>query len=196
MDQQPMPSQWQRCSNSAEWRHWLYQNHRQAKEVWLEIRKVNSSQGGVTLSEAVSEALCFGWIDGKMRRLDSESYILRFTPRQSGSLWSRINRQRAEALLAAGRIEPAGLAAIQEAKATGHWQSAYTSLEKPYCPADLSEALQAEPAAVINFNNWSNSDQLMATSWIEQSKRSQTRQKRIKAVVAAARNNSRLFSGF
>ena len=182
-----LPERWLSCRSLQEWHDWLAENHDRAEQAWLEIKKVNAGEKGILLADAVSEALCFGWIDGKMYSLDADSYILRFTPRKPDSLWSKTNRQRAERLLAEGRMTEAGLAAIRQAKATGHWQAAYTAKEKPAMPADLEAALQSDPVARRNFDDWSNSEQLQAVVWIGQAKRAQTRQKRILETVERAR---------
>ena len=191
MVKNPLPSHWLVCNNPAEWRSWLDEHHMQADEVWLQISKAGSADPAINLADAVNEALCYGWIDGKIRSLDDHSYILRFTPRHSGSLWSLSNRQRAEALIASNRMTPAGLSAIREAQANGRWQDAYSSLKKPDIAPDLQTALLADPVAYEQFNQWSNSEQLQATYWIEQSKKPQTRQKRIAAVIARAHKQRR-----
>lgn len=192
-DDKPLPT-WLSCQNLQEWHDWLAGHDQQAMAVWLKIKKARSKEAGVTLAEAVVEAICFGWIDGKMYSLDADSYILRFTPRQPDSLWSKINRQRAEALQAAGRMTPAGLQTILAAQANGTWQSAYSSQEKPQLPTDLAAALAADPEARGQFDRWSNSEQLQAAGWIEQAKRPQTRQRRIDQVVSQAHNGLKLFS--
>lgn len=186
------PQSWLVCRSPEEWRRWLSENRQRESEVWLKIKKARSVQAGITLSEAVTEAICQGWIDGTMRGLDENSFVLRFTPRKPGSLWSRINRQRAEALIAEGRMTEAGMAAVRAAQASGRWQAAYSAKEKPTKPADLDEALRADPAAARNFDRWTNSEQLQAIVWIEQAKRPETRLGRIGRVVSAARDNRKL----
>ncbi|CZR02688.1 hypothetical protein SAMN05216375_12127 [Trichococcus ilyis] len=135
------------CRNIQEWHDWLAQNHDQKELIWLKIKKAHAAGEGILLAEAVEEALCFGWIDGKMYSLDKESFIIRMTPRRSGSVWSLINRRRAEALLKAGRMTAAGKEAIQAAKASGKWQAAYSSKEVPDLPAELGQAFRDDPAA-------------------------------------------------
>jgi uncharacterized protein YdeI (YjbR/CyaY-like superfamily) len=139
----------------------------------------------------VTEALCFGWIDGKMKSVDEHSYILRFTPRRKNSLWSKLNRERAEELIAEGRMQKQGFEAIELARANGRWSSAYSSKEKPSPPSDLVYALSRNPRAERNFLAMSNSAQLMYVRWVLEAKRLQTRERRIAEVVRRVEQNRR-----
>jgi len=181
------------CSNLKEWHDYLASHHDRESEVWLQIKKARSIESGISLDEAVVEALCFGWIDGKMHSLDTERYILRFTPRKPGSIWSMINRKRAEALIADGRMTEAGMVPIREAQANGRWNAAYSSKEKPEVPEDLTAALEADQVANSNFERWSNSQKLQAVRWLEQSRQSKTRANRIIKIISCAHNNQKLF---
>lgn len=165
------------------WRRWLAAKHDRAAEAWLTIRRQGAAGTGLPYEEAVVEALCFGWIDGRMHRVDAERYALRFSPRKPGSIWSRLNRERAEAQIRAGRMTPAGLARIEEAKQNGWWEKAYDSRSKPRPPADLEAALQSAGPAWEGFNNLTNSQQLQYIYWVESAKREETRGKRIAEVV-------------
>jgi uncharacterized protein YdeI (YjbR/CyaY-like superfamily) len=109
-----------------EWRAWLRANHAVEREVWLTIHKKHAAALGVTLVEATEEALAFGWIDSAMHPIDEDRYALRYTPRRRGSNWSEVNKERAERLIAEGRMTEAGLAAIEEAKRTGRWDRTST----------------------------------------------------------------------
>ena len=186
--------EWLECRNLAEWHDWLAWNHDKQTAVWLRIKKVSWTGEGVLLDEAVIEAIRFGWIDGRARGLDEQSYLLRLTPRKPDSVWSQINRRRAENLIAEGRMTEAGMATVRAAQANGNWQAAYTSREKPGIPADLAAALQKDPAAAASFDNWSNSDQVMAVFWLDQARRPATRQKRVDTIVSSARANRKPFS--
>ncbi|NTU88371.1 MAG: hypothetical protein HGA54_00450 [Actinobacteria bacterium] len=176
-----------------EWHDWLHENHRRESEVWLEIAKAKSPRRGISLSEAVTEAIRYGWIDSKMRSVDEDSFILRFSPRRPKSVWSKINRQRAEGLIAEGQMSEAGLEAVREGKESGQWQSAYTAKERPVVPLDLEEALSSDSKAEINFETWSNSEQLQAVAWVEQSKSQITRQKRIDKIVDCTHSDKKLW---
>ncbi|MDD3809724.1 MAG: YdeI/OmpD-associated family protein [Erysipelotrichaceae bacterium] len=139
--------------------------------------------------QAVEEALCFGWIDGKMFRVDEERFIIFMTPRAPGSVWSKNNRDRVEALMAKGMVHESGLEKIRMAQANGQWEKAYSARSAPLIPGDLLEALKRQEGALENFNGWTNSQQLGAIFWLDQAKRPQTRTKRIERIVVAAWNN-------
>ncbi|MCX5779965.1 MAG: YdeI/OmpD-associated family protein [Firmicutes bacterium] len=194
MNVRNIPRSWLLCRNLKEWHDWLTSHHDIEAEVWLQIKKARSIEIGICLNEAVEEAICFGWIDGKMYSLDADRYIIRMTPRKPGSMWSMINRKRAEALIADERMTEAGMLPIREAQANGHWQAAYTANEKPNVPKDLIAALQADSVADSNFENWSNSQKLQAVVWVEQSRQPKTRAKRINIIVKCAHNKQNLFS--
>jgi uncharacterized protein YdeI (YjbR/CyaY-like superfamily) len=187
MADKKLPDSWLTLSSADEWSNWLASHHISESEVWLKIKKAGSKGAGVTLPDAVTEALRFGWIDSRMRRLDEEGFILRFSPRKHDSVWSAANRKRVEALTDAGLMTEAGLAAVRAAKESGQWQKAYSSRKKPEMPEDLKAELDANPPALENFNSWSNSVQLQAVFWIGQAKRSQTRINRIKDIAARAK---------
>src|SRR5512136_3086462 len=107
-----------------EWRAWLAANHAIAKEAWLVIHKKHASKSGLSLEDAVEEALCFGWIDGVMHRIDDEKFALRFSPRKKSSVWSQVNKRRVAKLIEQGRMTEAGLAKVKEARANGQWRAA------------------------------------------------------------------------
>lgn len=193
MDKNNIAQTWLVCENLKEWHDWLEANHDKEVQVWLQIKKAKSTENGVRMEEAVDEALCFGWIDGKMHSLNDDHYILRFTPRKAGSIWSMTNRKRAESLITEKRMRESGMEKIQEAKKSGRWQSAYSSKEKAEIPNDLLEALEADPVAHSNFNAWSNSQKFQAIWWLEESKQPKTRENRISKIVEYARNKQKLF---
>ena len=101
--------------NRDEWRKWLEKNHEKEKEVWLVHYKKHSGKMGIQLEEAVEEALCFGWIDSKLKKVDEEKFTLKYSPRKANSVWSKLNREKAEIMIKAGKMTPAGLAVIEEA---------------------------------------------------------------------------------
>ncbi len=120
------PTNWSYFQTLQEWTDWLEENFTQ-KEIWIEIQKKKSTKLGINLNDAVTEALCFGWIDGLMYSLDQNSFIIRMTPRQKKSPWSLINKQRALKLIAEGRMRAAGYKCIEQAKENGWWDKAYSS---------------------------------------------------------------------
>ena len=166
-----------------EWRNWLAENYSIKDEVWVYIQRKRSKGIGLRLEEAVEEAICFGWIDSKMKSLDGDRFILRFCKRKLNSVWSKINRSRVERMIKSGRMTESGLVSIEEAKRTGMWDKAYTSKVSPIIPDDLAEALRMNPPAMDNFMRFSNSAKLQFIVWVEGAKRSETRKKRIREGV-------------
>jgi uncharacterized protein YdeI (YjbR/CyaY-like superfamily) len=130
---------------------WLEANHSSADGVWLKFAKKGSPTATVSYAEAVEEALCFGWIDGQARGHDEHFYLQRFTPRRARSKWSQNNVERADRLIAEGRMHPAGLAAIEAAKADGRWEAAYPAQSEAQVSDDFQRALDANPEAAAFF---------------------------------------------
>ena len=178
--------------NREDWHYWLSDNHDKVSGVWLVFYKKCSGKRGLTLDEAVEEALRFGWIDSRQRNRDQETFVLRFSPRKAHSLWSKINKERAEKLIASGKMTESGLAKIEEAKKNGYWESAYTNLISRPMPNDLKDALMKDTKAWSNFNRFANSYRNLYIFWINQAKTLQTRQKRIETVVEKSLKNSKL----
>jgi len=176
----------------ADWRDWLSKNHAVTNSVWLFFYKKSTRKKGITLQDAVEEAICFGWIDGKLKRVDEERFMLRFSVRKEGSVWSRINRLRAEKLITDGKMTSAGLAKIEQAKESGYWDKAYTNKIKDELPADLLEALKKEKKAIDNFHLFANTYQNMYIGWVNSAKSIETRKKRIDKVVEQALLNKKL----
>jgi uncharacterized protein YdeI (YjbR/CyaY-like superfamily) len=172
-----------------EWRGWLEDNHSQEREAWVVIQKKRSTRKGLEYEEAVEEAICFGWIDSKMQSIDAKRFRQRFSPRKINSIWSKINRERAERLMERGMMAEAGYEAIEEAKGNGMWDSAYTSKEEPTTPRDLLEALKEDRVGCENWGKFSNSVKLMYVRWVESAKREETRARRIDEVVRRASEN-------
>ncbi len=176
----------------ADWRSWLSKNHAITTSIWLFFYKKSVTNKGITLQEAVEEAICFGWIDGKLKRVDDERFMLCFSIRKDSSVWSQINRLRAEKLIADGKMTSAGLAKIEQAKESGHWEKAYTNKIKDEIPPDLLEALQKHKIAIDNFQRFANTYQNMYVGWVNSTKSIDTRKKRIEKVVEQALRNKKL----
>ena len=139
-------------ASAKELETWLAAEHASADELWIDFARKGTGVPSVTYAEAVEIALCYGWIDGLLRKSDEEGfYRQRFTPRRKKSKWSQINREKAEALIASGRMRPAGLAEIERAKADGRWEAAYPSPSQITVPDDLQAALDANPRAAEAF---------------------------------------------
>ena len=179
-------------SSRAEWRAWLEANHDSTPGVLLAIGKKGRTRTTLTYEEAVEEAVRFNWIDSTTHPLDEDRYSQLFTPRKSGSTWSRSNRERIARLETQGLLLPKTVAAIEAAKADGSW-SQLDDVDNLVVPDDLAAALAAEPGASGNFERFSASQRKLALYWIDAAKRPETRAKRIEAAVRAAAENKTLF---
>ena len=166
-----------------EWRKWVEGNSSSVKEIWLLHYKKHSNKLSISHDDAVEEALCFGWIDGKLKSIDKDKFILRYSPRKANSVWSKINRDKAEQLIAQGMMTRAGLDKIEEAKRNGYWDTAYTNKTKYEMPVDLQKALMEDSKALNNFENFANTYRNMYIGWVKGAKTGETRKKRIAEVV-------------
>jgi uncharacterized protein YdeI (YjbR/CyaY-like superfamily) len=173
------------------WRRWLEKNHGGSTGVWLFIARKGAGLPGVSLADAVEEALCFGWIDGRQRPVDDKRYKLYFAPRKPGSTWSRINKERAETLIRQGLMAPAGLEKVEAAKSDGSWNS-LDSVEALEVPEDLAAALASDKKALENFQAFSPSQRKQFLYWIHTAKRPETRAGRIAKTVRSAKENRTL----
>ncbi|MGB2712231.1 MAG: YdeI/OmpD-associated family protein [Conexibacter sp.] len=172
---------------------WLDAEHERAPGLWLQIAKKGSGVPSVTYEEAIEVALCFGWIDGQMRGMDERFYLQRFTPRRPRSVWSQLNVGKAQALIAAGRMRPAGLAQIEAAKADGRWEAAYAGQRTATVPDDLQAALDANPAAAAAFAALDGANRYAILHRIQlPAKRPGTRAQRIERYLAMLARGERL----
>ena len=186
-----MSGEYHRFRSSGEWRRWLELNHAQDDAIWVVLQKVKSPNEGIKYNDALEEALCFGWIDGKIRRLDVHEHIQWFSPRRRNSPWSRRNRDKAERLIEEDQMTDAGLAEIEKARLNGRWEAAYTSKEMPMMPDDLLDALKPNKVAHDNFLAFPNSARFMYIGWVNDAKRDATRTRRIKRVVRRSEENKK-----
>ena len=162
---------------------WLEAEHATAPGLYVRLAKKGSGVPSVTYAELVESVLCFGWIDGKSLRSDDRSYLQRITPRRPRSVWSQKNVAAVEALTAAGRMRPAGLAAVEAARADGRWERAYAGPATATVPDDLAAALAAEPAAQRAFDALTRQDRFAVLFRVQTAASPQTRARRIAAVV-------------
>jgi uncharacterized protein YdeI (YjbR/CyaY-like superfamily) len=169
----------------AAWRGWLAAHHQDRAQVWLLLLKKHVREPGVSYDEAVEEALCWGWIDGLTNARDERSYAVRFTPRKPASVWSESNVARVERMIAEGRMTPAGLALVDEAKRRGAWDEAVSG-RLDVTPPDLEAALAGAPAAAARWQQWPASPRRQYISWVLDAKRPETRARRIADVVRRA----------
>ncbi|MCC6238642.1 MAG: YdeI/OmpD-associated family protein [Dehalococcoidia bacterium] len=172
------------------WRAWLSRNHDRLPGVWLVYYKLGSGRTRVAYADAVEEALCFGWIDSRTKKLDEQRYMQMFTPRKPRSAWSKLNKERVARLEAAGLLEPAGLAAIEAARRSGSW-NALDSVEAFEMHEELRTALEANPGARAHFEAFSATTRKGLLAWVSQAKRPETRARRIDEVLRNASEGRR-----
>lgn len=168
-----------------EWRAWLVQNHVEQQAVWLVFYKKKSAIPSLSWTEAVREALCFGWIDSKKKSIDDKKYIQFFSKRKAKSTWSKVNKDLVQELIEHKLMTKAGLESIQIAKENGSW-TILDSVEALIIPADLEKAFQTEAGAKNFFLSLSKSKKKSVLYWVISAKRQETRQKRIQKVVELA----------
>ena len=173
----------------------MEKNHTTEMEAWLILTKKKYREDGLTLDEAIEEALCFGWIDGKMQSVDEDRFILRYSPRKTRSIWSKLNKEKAEQLLVQGRMTDAGLAKIEEAKKNGMWETAYSSRTREEIPSDLEAALSKNQIAWNNFNNLANTYRNMFIRWLNNSRTDDIRRQRIAEIVKRVELNQKVRYG-
>jgi len=175
--------------NKNEWRTWLQNHHDTYAEIWVLHYKKSSHKISMNHFEAVEEALCFGWIDSTLKKIDEDRFILKFTPRKPKSVWSKINKEKAEQLIREGKMTPAGFQKIEEAKKQGVWDTAYTNSIKDRLPTTLKNALRQNPEAWKNFQAFANSYRNMYIGWVKNAKTDTTRNQRINTVVNRSLKN-------
>ena len=176
--------------NRMEWRKWLEKNHRSETKVWLQIYHKDSATPSVYYAEAVEEALCFGWIDSRPNKHDSESYFLSFSPRRPRSVWSKLNKDRVKKLIREGKMHSSGAKMIAIAKKNGMWD-ALKKIEAMEMPEDLAREFGKNKKAFENYKSFPPSSQKMILSWIESARKEETRSKRIQETIALAEKNVR-----
>lgn len=174
------------CPTSpADWRAWLQAHHATRQSVWLIYHKKHTHVPSLTWSQAVDEALCFGWIDSQAKPLDADRYMQFFSRRKPTSAWSKVNKDKVQRLIEVGLITPAGLARIETARQNGSW-IILDEVEALVIPADLAHELQQRPNASRFFAGLSKSDKRKMLQWLVLAKRPETRQKRIVEIVDLA----------
>jgi len=163
---------------------WLEANAADSPGIWLKIAKKGAPEPSVTYAEALELALCFGWIDSQKRGLDDTHFLQRFTPRRPRGRWSKINREKCEALEAAGALRPAGAAEVAAAKADGRWDAAYESARTAQVPEDLQRELDANPKAAAFFAELDSANRYAITYRLQEAKKPETRERRLTKFVA------------
>jgi uncharacterized protein YdeI (YjbR/CyaY-like superfamily) len=170
-------------------RRWLVQHHATKPEVWLTIYKKKYQDQGLTLDEAVEEALCFGWIDSTLRSIDEQRYALRFSPRNKRSVWSVSNINRVKKLINEGKMTEAGLLKINEARDNGEWDAAIQREKVDDMPENLLHALSQEEGALTAYKALTNSQKKQYLYWLQSAKRAETKIRRIQSIVKEVMGN-------
>jgi len=172
-----------------EWRSWLDKNHSTVKEVWLIYYKKPSGKPRIPYADAVEEALCFGWIDGKIKRINEDYYIQRFTPRRPGSRWSKYNIDRVHKLTKEGLMKPEGLNSYKEALEKPALIYENRADGEPSIPDDLLSVISKNKLAYNNFLNFSLSVRRMYIEWLNSARKAETRPRRIEKIITMAEKN-------
>jgi uncharacterized protein YdeI (YjbR/CyaY-like superfamily) len=169
---------------AAEWRRWLERNHGSSPGVWVRFAKKNSSVRSITYLEAVDGALRWGWIDGQSKPLDDQSWLQRYTPRRARSIWSKINRDKALALIERGEMKAPGLAEIERARGDGRWDAAYDSPKNAAVPEEFAKALASKPRAAAFYAKLNAANRYAILWRLQTAKRPETKKKRIEQFIA------------
>jgi uncharacterized protein YdeI (YjbR/CyaY-like superfamily) len=172
----PFPSQ-------AEWREWLLQNYSMQSGIWLQIYKKGSGIPSLNYAEALDEALCFGWIDGQVKRGDEQYYIQKFTPRRKRSMWSKRNTEHIARLDKAGKIAPPGWKEVEAARTDGRWDRAYESPGNATVPEDLLLELAKDPTTLAHFESLNKANKFAITWRLQSARTPEIRSKRLDTVL-------------
>lgn len=175
-----------------EFEAWLEENHASSQGLWLKIAKKGAPKPSVTYAEALELALCFGWIDSQKRGFDETHFLQRFTPRRPRGRWSRINRKKAEALIAAEKMRPTGLVEVEAARADGRWEAAYEGQRTAQVPEDLRRELDANPAARDFFAGLDSANRYAIVYRLNDAKKPETRERRLRRFVAMLERGERI----
>jgi len=176
-----------------DWEAWLNEHHAASKGIWLKVAKKEAGIATVTYAEALEGALCYGWIDGQKASFDDQYWLQKFTPRRPKSVWSKVNCDKATALLAAGRMQPAGIRQVELAKADGRWEAAYDSQSKISVPDDFQRELDNNPEAKEFFSTLNSVNRYAILYRIHTAKRSATRAARIQKFIEMLANHEKIY---
>ena len=180
-------------ASQADWEAWLDAEHARSDGVWLKFAKKGSGVQTVVYAEALEVALCYGWIDSQVARLDERFYLQKFTPRRARSKWSQVNREKVEELTKQGRLKPAGLEQVELAKADGRWEAAYASPANVEVPDDLRARLDASPKAAEFWEKLNRSNRFAITYQLGDAKKPETRARRLEKFVRMLERGEKLY---
>ena len=178
--------------NRKEWRKWLNENHSIAKEVWLIYYKKRTNKPRIPYDDAVEEALCFGWIDSTVKRIDDEKYCQKFTPRNLKSIWSEHNKKRVTEMIKQGKMTKHGIEKVKAAKKNGEWYKTAESVKEFKMPSELSRLLSANKKASGFFNELSPSHKKQYIGWIASAKKVETKEKRAREALKLLKTKQKL----
>lgn len=176
-----------------DWAGWLQEHHTTSSGVWLRLAKKGSGIQSVTYVEALDVALCYGWIDGQKKTYDDVSWLQKFTRRGAKSVWSKINREKVQALIERGEMQPAGLQAVESAKQDGRWDAAYDSARTATVPDDFQAELDRHPEAQAFFATLNSANRYAMLWRIQTAKKAETRIKRINEFIRMLENREKLY---
>lgn len=178
--------------NRREWREWLSENHDKETGIWLLFYKKKIAMPTLEYEDSVEEALCFGWIDSIIKKIDKEKYARKFSPRKPDSRWSELNKKRAEKMIQAGLMTPFGLNKIKAAQESGLWKKSDRPQLSFEMPSEFAKALRNNPKAKENFEELARTYQKQYLGWIEVAKRPETKKKRIKESISLLNKGEKL----
>ena len=179
--------------SQQDWDAWLEEHHADARGVWLKIAKKATGVASVSHAEALEVALCYGWIDGQRARLDDTHFLQKFTPRRARSGWSRVNVEKVSALIAEGKMQPAGLREVERAQADERWDAAYDPQSAITVPEDLQHELDANPAAQTFFKTLDSRNRYAILYRIQTAKKAETRSARIQKFLAMLAHGQKIY---
>ena len=180
-------------ANKKKWADWLATQHDKSAGVWLKLAKKDSGISSVTYDEALEVALCYGWIDGQKKGFDDKYWLQKFTSRGAKSIWSKINTEKVERLIASGEMKPAGLKAIEAAKQDGRWDVAYASQKNISVSEDFQAALDKNEKAKVFFATLNSVNRYAILFRIQTAKKAETRAKRIQQFVEMLERGEKLY---
>jgi uncharacterized protein YdeI (YjbR/CyaY-like superfamily) len=175
-----------------DWRAWLEAHHAGSPGVLLLIAKKGSARQTVSYTEALDVALCYGWIDSHKQAHDDSGWLQKFTPRGARSVWSKLNRERAERLIAGGEMRPSGLAEVERARADGRWAEAYDSPRTAVVPDDLQAGLEARPEAKAFFETLDSANRYAIIWRMQTAKKAETRERRLRQFIEMLERHEKL----
>lgn len=178
--------------NRCDWRAWLEKNHDAAKEVWLIYYKKHAGKPGISYEASVEEALCFGWVDSIIKRLDGDRCVRKFTLRKGASAWSESNKKRAEKMIREGRMTEVGMAKIVEARERGEWSRVREVSKELVVPSFIQKALAKNEKAHAFFDALADSYKRQIVSWVSSAKKEETKARRLTEVISLLEKNQKL----